>query len=131
MKCANACSTLFAAVEPRPKHPLRLFPAIAVSLICGTAGAGQINGTVLEITQSEIPAGTSNMVVITSSTVSAQPACHIAGASRMLIDQRTDHGRAMANLATIARVTGMPVTILGTGLCSVNSQVETAGLLVL
>jgi hypothetical protein len=106
-----------------------LASVLVVSLGLGLPGlsaAGRINGTILEVTQDENPDGVPSMLVITSSTEIAQPACHVAGERRMLVDLRTENGRAMAVLITAAAFGGKTIRINGTASCSVHPQIETA-----
>ena len=102
-----------------------LFASILL-LWAGPGEAGVINGSVTAVS-SGVYGAAPYLIVFTSNTVTAQPACGTAGGLRaMIIFVDSEAGREMSSIAKAAYFTGATVTIAGTGTCTVHPSFETA-----
>lgn len=93
--------------------------ALSVVLALPPAHAGQITGQVLRITTYP---GEGKATVQVAGTVAQRPACNTT--STFALPLATDAGKALLGVATAAHARRSPVTVQGTGTCTLRSGSE-------
>ncbi len=93
----------------------------------GVASAGELQGPLLKIVQSE-EAGVPVFLVQLPFVPVGQPSCHnsLAHGAVMFFDLRTENGRSAVVTLNAAFFLGKPVRVYGTGTCTLHPAIETA-----
>ena len=99
---------------------------LAMGIGCSEpCAAGALTGRIIALDQFEIAGGQGFLRVSVSNVLIAQPACEMNG-NNMVLDLRTEHGRAMATLAISAGISGASVRVYGNNTCIAGTNTETA-----
>jgi hypothetical protein len=109
------------------KSALRLAVLSILMSIAYTVNAGTVTtGTIIQIGPTNFTgSGTSVPFFIYLSTNDINVGCNSTNLNAFAIDETTDAGRAMIAVVITARLTGQPITVYGTGACTLWSVTDT------
>jgi hypothetical protein len=109
------------------KSALRLAVLSVLMSVAYTVKADTVTtGTVIDIGPTNFTgSGTSVPFFIYLSTNDTNIGCNSTALNAFAIDETTDAGRAMIAVVITARLTGQPITVHGTGACSLWSLTDT------
>jgi hypothetical protein len=109
------------------KFRLCLVLLMSLSIAAAYAGGNWSDVTVTNITiyTSEGSPPRGYMVVTLSANGPSTPSCASGYPKNLVIDVTNDAGRMAAAMASEALTLDAPVTVAGTGLCSISSSAET------
>ncbi len=97
-----------------------------------TAGTSVSNATILQVAPSTLAGnGTSIPFFIYLSVNDTNIGCNSGNLNAFAIDSTTEAGRTLIAVAIAARLTGQPVTVQGTGTCTVWGLTDTVSSIVL
>src|SRR5688572_20305560 len=94
-----------------------------LTTFAGTASAGEVDNTLISYLR--VAGDTLTIVVVENVSSPATCSTHSSNGRSFAVDLTTTGGKEIARLVTAAFLAGRPVKIVGTDLCTINSNKET------